>query len=414
MLPIHIATVLVLMLGLSGPSGADNRSDSSLVDDYWRLPIPFQGDVPADYLSTAGDLSARACAQCHPAQYEAWRGSRHCRATSAGLLGQLGALDYEERRHCLRCHAPRSEQQAAWEDVESSKPHDLGGVDCAACHVREHHRYGPRDVAATPHGPVQKLALFRESAFCVPCHQFGEEGLSVNGKPLENTYTEWLASRYVEEGKSCQTCHIKDGRHAFAGIHDPDMTRMGLEVAAERVAAGVRLRAWNAGAGHALPTYITPRIRVLLHDPAQDAAPMREYAIQRRMSWDIDSGWRELSDTRLLPDEAVELAHPLAPDNAMIITIIVDPDADYHERIYPALLELLADQLRPSETRLLEAARAESGRSSYVLYCMECGPWQGVEAPCARRPPTFAACSRNRRATGGTSNCSSYSSRDSE
>ena len=396
MLRTRIARALVLILALSGLERAECRADNSLLNDYWRLPIPFQGDIPADYLSTARNLSASACAQCHPGQYEAWRGSRHSRATSAGLLGQLGALDYEERRHCLRCHAPRSEQQEAWENAQPSVPHDLGGVDCASCHVREHHRYGPRDVAATPHGPVQRRALFRESEFCAPCHQFDEEGLSVNGKPLENTYAEWLASRYVQEEKSCQTCHMKDGRHAFAGIHDPEMTRMGLEVTADRLAAGARLRLWNAGAGHALPTYITPRIRVLLHDHAQNGEPLHEYTIQRRMSWDIDAGWSEVSDTRLLPDQAVELAQPLGPDQTMIISIIVDPDADYHERIYPALLEMFAEQLTPSGRSLLEAAKAESGQSSYVLYCLECGPWHGVDAPCARRPPTFAACYRYR------------------
>ena len=396
MLRTRIARALVLILALCGLERAECRADNSLLNDYWRLPIPFQGDIPADYLSTARNLSANACAQCHPSQYEAWRGSRHSRATSAGLLGQLGALDYEERRHCMRCHAPRSEQQDAWENAQPSVPYDLGGVDCASCHVREHHRYGPRDVAATPHGPVQKRALFRESAFCAPCHQFSEEGLSVNGKPLENTYAEWLASRYVQEEKSCQTCHMKDGRHAFAGIHDPEMTRMGLEVTADRLAAGARLRLWNAGAGHALPTYITPRIRVLLHDSAQNGVPLREYTIQRRMSWDIDAGWSEVSDTRLLPDQAVELSQPLGPDQTMIISIIVDSDADYHERIYPALLEMFAEQLTPSERSLLEAARAESGQSSYVLYCLECGPWHGVDAPCARRLPTFAACFRHR------------------
>jgi putative hemolysin len=396
MLTTRIACALVLILGLSGSSGAGSRTDDALLNDYWRLPIPLQGDIPADYLRTTADLSASACAQCHPEQYRPWREARHARATSAGLLGQLGVLDHEERQHCLRCHAPRAEQQEAWENAQSSVPHDLGGVDCASCHVREHQRYGPRDVASTPHGRVQKRDLFRESAFCAPCHQFGEEGLSVKGKPLENTYAEWRASRYAQEGKSCQTCHMKDGRHAFAGIHDPEMTRMGLEMAADRVAEGVRLRVWNAGAGHALPTYITPRIRVLLHDPAQNGLPLREYAIQRRMSWDIDAGWSEVSDTRLLPDQVVELAHPLGPRQTMIVSIIVDPDADYHERIYPDLLKIFAEQLTPSERSLLEAARSESGQSSYVLYCVECGPWRGVDAPCARRPPEFAACSRHR------------------
>jgi hypothetical protein len=384
----------MLTVVLNGPSGAEYGSDNSLRHDHWRLPIPLQGDVPAYHIADARDLSAHACGACHAKQYEAWQVSFHHRATSAGLMGQLGALDPEEALFCLRCHAPRSEQQEVWESTRSATPRDLGGVDCAACHVREHVRYGPRDMALTPHGPVQKLELFNESAFCAPCHQFDEEGLSVNGKPLENTYEEWRASRYAREGITCQTCHMKDGRHDFAGIHDREMTQTGLKIEAERIATGIRLRARNAGAGHALPTYITPRIRILLHEPGRSETPLREYIIQRRMIWNIDTGWREISDTRLLPDQVVELVYPLDPGHAVFVSVVVEPDADYHERIYPALMEMLADTLTPSQHRLLKTAEAESGRSSYVLYCLQCGPRQKNDTPCVRQSPGCPACSR--------------------
>jgi len=53
------------------------------------------------------------------------------------------------------------------------------------------------------------------------------------------------------------------------------------------------------GAGHALPTYITPRIELSLLDPEQER-PLRRWALQRRMDWTSENGWRELSDTRSL------------------------------------------------------------------------------------------------------------------
>ena len=69
----------------------------------------------------------------------------------------------------------------------------------------------------------------------------------------------------------------------------------------DRTATGVFLFAGNTGAGHALPTYITPRIRLRIASTATGRAA--EHVIQRSMAWSTESGWEELADTRLLPSE---------------------------------------------------------------------------------------------------------------
>jgi hypothetical protein len=160
---------------------------------YWQRPIPAQGPLPlAGPLSGQAlpDLSAETCGLCHPAQFDAWSESFHARAVSPGLLGQLGALDGATQDACLHCHAPREESLDAWHAGTLEDARALPAVDCAACHVRAHIRHGPRELAVTPHGPVPETPLFRQAEFCAPCHQFDETGLSVNGKPLENTYVE--------------------------------------------------------------------------------------------------------------------------------------------------------------------------------------------------------------------------------
>lgn len=59
----------------------------------------------------------------------------------------------------------------------------------------------------------------------------------------------------------------------------------------------------------------------------------REHVIQRRLDWNPIEGRRELSDTRLLPDEGTELVQPLASSSQATLTVIVEADADYHDRV---------------------------------------------------------------------------------
>lgn len=335
-------------------------------NNYWHLPVPLQGTMPKAHDSPAFGIQAEKCGLCHPKIYNQWQSSRHALASGPGLLGQLPAFDEDIVNDCLNCHAPRTEQQQSWEKNNDSQLH---GIDCSACHLRKHLRHSSKANSLTPHGEVKSLKLFQQSEFCATCHQFGDDGILVNGKPLENTFEEWQASRYAREGIHCQTCHMRNN-HSFKGIHDKTMTREGLGIEVTRNATGISLHASNVGSGHALPTYITPRIRLQIE--SVDGKEQVEHLIQRSMKWSTDKGWVELSDTRLQPDQSITLKLPLTMDQAATVKVIVEPDADYHERVYPLLIEQLAEDLSPKAMKQLESARHCSGQSIYVLYSYDC------------------------------------------
>ncbi|MFQ5934925.1 MAG: multiheme c-type cytochrome [Acidiferrobacterales bacterium] len=349
--------------------------------DYWWLPVPPQGEPPESHHPLTRDLSAKTCGLCHQDKYKQWRDSIHAKAMSKGLVGQLATTSQQNRESCLSCHSPRSEQWVAWQAAGSAAFGKVDGIDCAGCHVRAYRRFGPREVAESPHGKVEALPLFQRSEFCMNCHQFHGGGVSLNGKPLENTYNEWKASRYGREGRTCQSCHMPAGTHGFKGIHDPEMTRQGLKVQVIRTRQGMYVEAKNAGAGHALPTYPTPRITLRADTAEGGRVKQASYVIQRRLHWDPKTGWRELSDTRLLPDQSLELRLPLQEDQPATVTVIVQPDHDYHDRVYPMLLAAQKN-LSQQDRALLEAARREGINSKYTLYTFQCEGWTGTERPC--------------------------------
>ncbi len=368
--------------------------------DFWQLPIPDQGEPPALAVELTKPLDATACGLCHVRQFEEWRGSLHAEALGPGLLGQLPAMSAADAAHCLSCHAPRVEQQRhilsapmqATPEQEAPE-HALlvqasagaGGVDCAGCHVRAHRRYGPNDKSETLHGAVTGLPLFRQSDFCAPCHQFPEGVGVLAGKPLENTHEEWAGSRHARAGVGCQDCHMPGGSHAFRGIHDPATARRALRIELMRVADGVRLLVRNTGAGHAVPTYATPRIRLQLQ-AADNPADRVEHLIQRTLALDPDLGLIEEADTRLMPDQAVTLSLSLAPAQGATARILVEPDAFYQEVVYPAVLGDLTSDDQFFARRLLQQARAASSASPYVLYRAACGAWMEAETTCASHP----------------------------
>jgi hypothetical protein len=144
------------------------------------------------------------------------------------------------------------------------------------------------------------------------------------------------------------------------------------------------LRAWNNGAGHALPTYATPRIRIVIEGEGNDKRHL-EHVIQRRLEWDEENGWSERSDTRLLPGQSVALNLELAEAQTAEITVDVEPDAYYHEWVYPTLLRLIASELLPAERKMLLQAKLEAGNTGYLLYSLQCNRWTGTEAACEQK-----------------------------
>lgn len=372
---------LALLLGMP----ASPVPAQSPPPDYWRQPLPAQGEAPAGWSAGERSLRPEDCGACHADRFEEWRTSLHAKALSPGLVGQLLTFDAGDTAACLNCHAPLAEQKQAFEAARRSgaahRPAAQGlaasGNICASCHVRGHQRFGPpqRDTGAVgpsdpagPHGGVVRTVEFEASDFCAVCHQFSQDQ-AINGKPLENTVAEWRASPAAREGKTCQTCHMPDRRHLWRGIHDPDMVRSGLTAGFDAGADGARFRLTSTGVGHAFPTYVTPKVvmkGVALDDSGR---PMpgtgREHVIQRRVEF-VGGDWVERYDTRLLPGETAVLGMPWPASGRVRVWLEVHPDDFYDHDVYDLLLRDLPEN--GPAARLIAEADRRAAESRFTLF----------------------------------------------
>jgi len=370
--------------------------DPGLPDGYWQDPSATTAAVPHNWSKLETDLRPEACAQCHAEQFDAWKSSKHAHAYSSGLVGQFPDMGHNNANDCLICHAPLQEQLYA--DRESmnasillrlkhqegfdaqanletgkSLPLRHSGVSCAVCHVRGWQRFGPppKQTGAlgkqhgAVHGGFTATKAFEQSQFCASCHQF-PPSMAINGKPLENTLTEWKQSSFAKQGVTCQQCHMPDRKHEFRGIHDPDMVKKGLGFNLSQAPNKASLRITSRWIGHAFPTYVTPKI--MIEAEARDASG----SILKDWQWEIvrevayDNGWQEVRDTRLMPGEARQfVATPLPPRTASVAyRVRVIPD-NFYKGVYRSLL---ADPLRSPAAAHLHQANQQANRNDYLLY----------------------------------------------
>ena len=322
------AMSLALMSFRAEETGEYSARDDveGFLQKHWGAPIPPQGAAPAVLDSLTSELGPDACGACHVSQWRDWRASLHSRSMGPGVMGQLKNGLMEEKPGsasiCQGCHAPLWEQHLKVPEVWGYRTNpdycaDLqsSGLSCATCHVRGHRRFGPPPGAETSaqvwgagHGGAVIRTAFERSEFCRKCHQFPPSGTRVNGKLLQNTHNEWMASPQGRRGETCQTCHMPERRHLWLGVHDPEMTRKALLLKATSTSGGdpdsvrVTVEIENVGAGHHLPTYVTPAIFVTarLLDRGLNALPGTEQVrvIQRRVILTVGEN-RELFDTRI-------------------------------------------------------------------------------------------------------------------
>jgi hypothetical protein len=397
LLVISVTWVLSASRKTSNPSAS--AEDKLFLDQHWRRPIPPQGLPPAAFTPIEASLVPQDCGVCHPVQYQDWQSSLHAQAMGPGVLGQLvDMLDHspQEALFCQTCHAPLTEQlpkipAAGDGGGVIDNPHyqpELRpqGLVCAACHVRQHQRFGPpkRPEAppsppVLPHGGVTRMAAFERSEFCMGCHQFEADGFALNGKLLENTYQEWQASRYAREGVQCQHCHMPDRRHLWRGIHDPEMVKSGvtidLSTGKPRYQSGETLQAvlriTNSGVGHHFPTYITPRVVVRFALLGHDGQPLpdtqKEAVIGREVPLDLS---REVFDTRLPPGETFSINYQeqiSAPGLTLRVTVTVEPDY-FYRKFFRSILD--GGQVAKGHHQIQEALK-RTEESPFVIFTQD-------------------------------------------
>lgn len=337
-------------------------------------PVPPQGTPPATLAPAQASLSARQCARCHAKQAREWTTSVHSRAAVWGLGARELDHAVAEGTSCNRCHTPLAEQQPGSSAFDASLREE--GVQCGGCHVRTWERSGPPRRAASllPASgyPLVELALYERSDFCMPCHQLPPR-TAVNGKPLLNTYKEWLEGPYMARGIQCQHCHMPNREHTWLGVHDRDTVRQGIRVGATAHRANdvvtVVARLTNIGAGHYLPTTATPALwlRIELFDA--QGKPITGARGERRIGRTVvyNNGWREDADTRIPPGDTATMARAwtagrTAQATVARITVEVHPDA-FYETLYT---ERVAAKLPAATRGAYEVALTRARGSHYV------------------------------------------------
>lgn len=375
--------VLWLSLLLSGcEARRADRDITAFLETHWQDPLPAQGTPPAAFSDIEASLSPEACASCHAEQHRDWRTALHSRTMGAGIRWQFELLGQEEGNRCLRCHAPLAEQKALvamaekWPNAPVTAPpayvpatlaHD--GLTCAACHVRGHVRYGPPSrtpaVEGAPHGGFVASTAFEDSRFCAHCHQFPEDGPRLAGKLREDTYGQWKASAHAPK-TPCQSCHMPDRRHLWRGIHDPEMVRKALAVELKLktlpnglVQADVTAR--NQGAGHHLPTYMVPKIYLVL---VLSRPGLPDFELARDViGWQADLDMaKEEFDTRIPAGESRHYRHAFPPPTdgsewQVEVRVDVAP-REHYERMFRHSRTIA--KLSSESSRLLDEAIAEA------------------------------------------------------
>jgi len=382
----------LLLVGLTLTAAA---IDPGLPDGYWDKPQATLGHAPHDWSKLEQSLRPEACAQCHSEQFDVWKNSLHAHAYSSGMIGQFPGMGASEGNSCLVCHAPLAEQQYRDEhDLNQSlalkltQPEGFNheanidskalplrhtGVSCAVCHVRGWQRFGPpqKKSGATghqntaAHGGFTATRAFEQSQFCASCHQFPDE-MAVNGKPLENTISEWKDSSFSKKNITCQECHMPDRRHEFRGIHDPEMVKKGLTFKLAQHKNTVIFTITSTWIGHAFPTYVTPKVIIIASAQSADGKVLRnwQWEIIREVAY--DDGWKEMRDTRLMPGESREfIAEPLPEKTSMVrYRVNVIPDYFYKGVYQGMLTDNIAEMARTHISR----AMVRADKNDYLLY----------------------------------------------
>lgn len=371
-------------------------SDSLFLATFWRPPISLQGSAPAAHDSLSSSIDPASCGACHQKQYAEWSGSLHAAAMGPGVIGQLLDSAYDKPSFvggCQTCHAPNAEQYASLpsgdDRHEINYRFDSGlraqGITCVACHVRGHTRYGPPISDQAPvqvwrgpgHGGGYESTAYQRSDFCSACHQFGENDNRINGTLLQDTFNEWKSSPHAREGKTCQTCHMPDRSHTWLGIHDSATVASAIDVTianarGEQTAISAEIRIRNTGAGHHLPTYVTPKLLVTATLQNQDGNPIGNSIAYRAIGREVvlnSEESREVYDTRIPAGGTWMWDYTHQGESAIDASSIAVKVEVYPDHFYASFFrDYDRDGLSAAASAAIADAAERTRRSNYVVF----------------------------------------------
>ncbi|MDX1959690.1 MAG: cytochrome c3 family protein [Leptospiraceae bacterium] len=204
-----------------------------------------KGISQLDTHSNLLDAKSIECKSCHKEIYLDWNRSRH-RSSWTNTVFQEGYRN-ETQSICKNCHSPIQ---------ELSKE----GINCAVCHIRENKIITANNLKANSHHEFIYSSQISKSEFCASCHEFNfhyiEQGQTeFSNEPMQRTYSEW--KEFVDDTKSnetCQSCHMKNKSHDFAGAHDSNQLTNSIQIQVNYKDGNYLFQIQSLGVGHELPT----------------------------------------------------------------------------------------------------------------------------------------------------------------
>ncbi len=127
-----------------------------------------------------------------------------------------------------------------------------------------------------------------------------------------------------------------------------------------------------------------------------DNNEQKQHIIQRQLYLDTEQQLQQKADSRLHPNQTLELFLKLTPEQQASATIRVEPDHFYQQVIYPYFLDDNTDNESNTEMtniskeeqkarQLLQQAKQE--KRDYTLYDIQCSRWQQKPHDCTLSPP---------------------------
>ena len=191
-------------------------------------------------------MSNNDCRQCHQAVWEEWSQSMHAVSwTSPDVKAAFQHFGHD--RKCESCHAPVPVfVSGVANPVELRAANREEGVGCLSCHLLPDGSVAARN--SNPDAPCRPVATpeLATSAQCAGCHRA--------------IHDDWKQSKYAEEGKTCQSCHmpVEKSRsvgfsHLCLGGHDDELVRSAAQLICEVRADELLVTVRNLKAGHNFP-----------------------------------------------------------------------------------------------------------------------------------------------------------------
>jgi predicted CXXCH cytochrome family protein len=202
-----------------------------LLSLVWTARVRPQGAPPAvpPKSPAATVVGATACASCHQAQFDIWKGGRHSKmvqpATSASVRGDFSSGPVTLRGSAYRFRAEKgqfyiTESYLTGKEQEHRVEYTLGNrrvqhylttvengwmiVLPPSWDLQRREWFHNMEIVRPAAGDPKPVQLWNKE--CVGCHVSQEE---VNYNPATRTY----ATRWVDSGTSCERCHGPGSAH---------------------------------------------------------------------------------------------------------------------------------------------------------------------------------------------------------